>query len=254
MTGALQRKDLFCGYRSVICLWCLALCTLLYLYSGCIGEIMPDPEPTPDPPPVIYGFQTLQDGEWQDTESGTIGAVIGVVGKFFGEVAADIRVYYNGIPAEILRIEEYAVPGDEDEVDETLKRIVTVVPEGATTGPVVVDRNGFRSDAVIFSVILVTHYNVTDILLDPGGDGNPVSGVWAGTMGGGVIHFDGDLENLKKGNFTCYTISQGMFSNRVNSLLKDGAGRLLVATVDGGLSIKTETGFVTYAKENPTKY
>ena len=236
------------GYTRLV----LLLGGLLFLFlAGCLGEATPDPEPPLDGlPPVIDGFQApIDDVRWQDTESGAVGTRIGVVGRHFGESIEALQVFYNGVAApidDLMDVEDQ----EPDPADPTarLQRIVTRVPDGATTGPVVVIRDGIASQGKVFRVILVLDYRVSDILLETDEAGSALTGAWIGTYYGGVLHFDGRLDSFRRGDYEHLTFADGIASNRVTVLLKDRADRLLVGTEGQGLSVVTSSGVVTLGR------
>jgi len=218
---------------------CLLLAALAL--AGCAGEMLPDPAPPPElGEPLIDHFEKkLPDGSWETTQSGARGSIIGVVGEGFGDDAGELSVSYNGAEAEITGLQEIPESG--------LKRIVTVVPEQATSGPVVVSRSGVPGPGKQFTIIVIANAStVRDIVFEPEAAGPLSYGVWLGTTPGGVIRFDGDLADLEAGRFQRHTTAQGLFSNRVSCLMIDNRGRLLAGTDNGGLSFRTPSGFTTF--------
>ena len=215
----------------------------VFPFGGCMGEHLPDPAPDAGTLPQIDDFSIQSGGSWVPTNSGNRGSIIGVNGTGFGQDVSGLTVTYNGVQAEVLALEQ--------NVDtQGRQRIVTVVPEKATTGPVVVSRYGLESEGVEFHVILVVaSATINDILVVPEGEEeNGGFTVWLATQPGGLVRFDGSLDSLNRGDFVRYTTAGGMLSNHAVTLLRDDAGRILVGTYNGGLNIKTDTGFVNFTK------
>ncbi len=242
-----EKDRITTGSRLCRAALCLLACWLNVLFLfGCIGEGLPDPEPQPGEPPVIHEFQRQkQDGSWEPTVEGAVGTTIGIVGENFGEDETVLEVFFNGVPAPI--------EGLEPTNGSDLVRIVTVVPEGATTGPVVVRREGIASQGVIFYLVLfVNASKVMDILFEETGvtdNGQPASS-WLATQGGGLLHVNGDFDRLETGNHERYTTIDGLLSLNPLALLQDPEGRILAGTLEAGLNIKGEAGFVNFTTDN----
>lgn len=233
------------GFGGLLTLACVGV---LLCLGGCAGEGFPDPSPpTGDLPPVIYGFERQISGdEWVPTSSGSRGAAIGVVGKNFGDDLEGLQVTFNGAPAELIDLQPY--PGRRE-----WKRIVTRVPDSATTGPVVVAREGMLSEAVPFYVVLVLDSSWPEALL-PAGTASPPDAadpsIWVGTATGGILYAPGGIPALQEGDFQRYTTVDGLRSNKVETLLKDPAGRVLAGTEDGGLAVMGEDGrFTSFTRD-----
>ncbi len=199
-----------------------------------MGEGMPDPEPLPETQePIIYGFEKPSEDGWVSTSSAATGSTIGVIGKNFGTNINEISVSYNGVPALVLRIE----PCTEEE---ELQRIETIVPERAVTGPVVVDHNDRKSNPLIIYIVQVINPSAVNKIQVNKKEGSCYS-LWLGTVGGGLISFDGDINNPKDENFSLYSTANGvLLSNTITALFQDHSGRLLAGTKRGGLSIQKE--------------